>query len=299
VNNILVLGGGGMLGHKMFQTLRVSFPDVFVATRPGRILPFLDGDSSRHLHCDALQLESVRELLTKLRPSTVVNCVGIIKQRSAVDVALPTICINAVLPHFIADVLSGWGGRLVHISTDCVFSGGKGNYTEEDQTDAKDLYGKTKAIGEVSSVGTLTIRTSIIGRELDHFASLLEWFFQQRGRRVLGYRRAIFSGVSTNYLAQFVAAEIGSKRPLTGLFHMASEPISKYELLELVKRAYSMDVEIVPDDAFECDRSLNDSKLRSITQTITPNWSSLLDELINDHTPYEDWRKNNDEAPGR
>jgi dTDP-4-dehydrorhamnose reductase len=279
-----------MLGHKMFQTLRLSFPDVFVATRHGRTLPFLVNDASRLVHLDALRFDSVTEVLRTLRPSVVVNCIGVIKQRSAVHIAVPTIMINSVLPHFIAEVLSEWGGRLVHISTDCVFSGRKGNYTEDDQVDATDLYGKTKALGEISGNNALTLRTSIIGRELEHFGSLLEWFLHQSGGRISGYRRAIFSGVSTNYLSEFVASEIDSKSPLSGLLHLSSVPISKYELLNLFKQAYEMDVEIVPDEAFECDRSLDDTRLRRMTNTSRPNWSDLLAGMMRDGTPYEQWR---------
>ncbi len=218
------------------------------------------------------------------------NCIGVIKQRLEAHSPIPSIAINALLPHQLAELCSRWAGRLIHFSTDCVFSGKTGAYREDDFADASDLYGRSKFLGEVTSANSLTLRTSIIGREINHSTSLLEWFIGKNHESVRGFTRAIFSGVTTNWLAETVAHLIENHPALTGLYHVASQPISKYQLLCLLKEKYRLDVEIAADDSFHCDRSLLGDKFVNATGRACPSWPELAAQLAADPTPYDQWR---------
>jgi dTDP-4-dehydrorhamnose reductase len=239
---------------------------------------------------DVMAFESLRATLERIRPAFVVNCVGIIKQRDAAQLAVPSIAMNSLLPHLLADWTTRWGGRVIHFSTDCVFSGRRGKYTEEDASDAEDLYGKSKYLGEVTRANALTLRTSIIGRELANFQSLLEWFLSQEGKQIAGYRRAIYSGVTTNYMSKLVARIIAQKPELNGLYQVTSLPISKLELLQKLKEGYALNVEIEPVDGELCDRSMLGTRFAQATGYVTPTWDDLVAQLVSDETPYSRWR---------
>jgi dTDP-4-dehydrorhamnose reductase len=267
---ILVLGGSGMLGHKMFQVLRQRFPDTFATIKGSLSEPSISkigilqsGDIFENF--DATDFCGVQELLAKHKPNFVVNCIGIIKQRKDAKSHIPSITINSLLPHKLAEICEAWGGRVIHFSTDCVFSGRKGNYTEEDASDAEDLYGKSKYLGEVDSSNALTLRTSIIGRELATFSSLLEWFLAQQGKTVKGFTRAYYSGVTTNHLAGVVADLIENHPALSGLYQVTGHMISKFDLLCLIRDVYKLNIEVCPDDSFSCDRSISGEKFHRAT----------------------------------
>jgi dTDP-4-dehydrorhamnose reductase len=233
-----------------------------------------------------MDLRSIDVLLDKLRPGVVVNCVGIIKQRPAAKDALASITINSLLPFRLAAKLDEWGGRLVHVSTDCVFDGSRGSYSELDRPDAADLYGRTKALGEVVSPNAVTLRTSIIGRELRAHRSLLDWFLSQNGGKVSGYRNAWWSGVTTNHLAELIVTLISEYPALSGLFQVSSGRMSKNDLLKLIREAYALDIDIEPDDSVVIDRSLIGKKLEGAIGYRCPSWPSLLSQLTSDPTPY-------------
>jgi len=295
--NILVLGGTGMLGHKIFQYLHDRKQDVSCTVRGGAeetlaLAPGLFRNGNIIYRTDVLDWAALERLLILRRPGMIVNCVGVIKQREEAKAAVPSITINALLPHRLAELCRQWGGRLVHFSTDCVFSGERGNYTEEDNSDAHDLYGRTKFLGEVSASNALTLRTSIIGRELTHYQSLLEWFLGQNGRRVKGYTRAFYSGVTTNYMAELVTRIIEEFPSLSGIYHVTGVTTSKFDLLCLLRDAFGIDVEIEPDEEFFCDRSMKGSKFREATGYHCPPWNELVAQLARDITPYEEWRRN-------
>lgn len=295
--NTLILGGAGMLGHKIFQQLRERVPDTWCTVRGSAeeavaLAPGLLDHQNVIANVDAADWPALEHLLGEIRPRLTVNCVGIVKQRAEAKSATPTITINALLPHKLAELCRGWEGRLIHFSTDCVFSGQRGHYSEQDESDAHDLYGRTKFLGEVNAPNALTLRTSIIGRELAHFQSLLEWFLDQDHSQVKGYTRALYSGVTTNYLAELVA-RIRSEFPrLSGLYQVTGDTISKFELLCLLREAFHMDVEIVPDHGFLCDRSLTGARFQTVTGYHWPAWAELAAELAADPTPYPEWRKN-------
>lgn len=292
---ILVLGGEGMLGHKMYQALLARYPDTAcTVSRPltesfyRRVGLFRQGEAIGSV--DAMDLAALGSLLRKMTPAITVNCIGIVKQRDEAKDAIPSITINSLLPHKLAEFAAEWGGRVIHFSTDCVFSGRRGAYTEEDPSDAEDLYGKSKYLGEVAAGNALTLRTSIIGRELANFKSLLEWFLAQERKTVRGFRKVIYSGVTTNYMARLVGDLITDHPALSGLYQVTAPPISKYDLLCRLKEAYSLEVEIVPDEIEVSDRSMVGEKFRRATGIPAPTWGELAGQLANDPTPYDTWR---------
>jgi dTDP-4-dehydrorhamnose reductase len=292
---ILVLGGEGMLGHKMFQTLRARYPDTICTVTRSLEGPFYQKISLFRAgnvvdRVDAMDFGAMRRILTGHRPDWIINCIGVIKQREEAKSAIPSITLNSLFPHKLAEFAGEWGGRVIHFSTDCVFSGRQGNYTEDSPSDAEDLYGKTKFLGEVTEGNSLTLRTSIIGRELAHFRSLLEWFLSQEGKSVRGFRRVIYSGVTTNYLAQLVGELIADHQGLSGLYQVTSPPVSKHDLLSMIRDAYGLNIDIVPDEREVSDRSMVGEKFLGATGYSQPAWSSLIEQLVSDPTPYGNWR---------
>ena len=292
---ILVLGGEGMLGHKMYQVLRNRYPDTVctVARSLGepfykKIPLFRQGNVIDRV--DAMDFWALRRILREHCPDWMVNCVGIIKQREEAVSAIPSITLNSLLPHELAEWALEWKGRLIHVSTDCVFSGRQGNYTEDSPSDAEDLYGKSKYLGEVATENAITLRTSIIGRELDHFRSLLEWFMSQNGKTVRGFRRVIYSGVTTNYMAQLVGNLIADHPALSGLYQVTASAVSKHDLLCLIRDVYGLNIDIIPDEKEVSDRSMAGEKFRKATGYSAPEWPGLVEQLAGDPTPYEDWR---------
>ena len=292
---ILVLGGEGMLGHKMFQTLRSRFTDTSCTVARSleeslyRKIP-LYNEGNVVDRADAMDFGAMRRVLGEHRPDWIINCIGIIKQREEAKAAIPIITLNSLLPHKLAEFAGEWGGRVIHFSTDCVFSGRQGNYTEESPSDAVDLYGKSKYLGEVAVGNALTLRTSIIGRELAHFRSLLEWFLSQDGKTVRGFRRVIYSGVTTNYLAQLVGDLITDHPSLSGLYQVTSPRVSKHDLLCMIREAFDLNIEIIPDEREVSDRSMIGEKFRRATGYSRPEWPALLRQLADDPTPYGYWR---------
>jgi dTDP-4-dehydrorhamnose reductase len=292
---ILVLGGTGMLGHKMFQHLRERFPGTFTAIRGSLNDPLLCNIDLFHSgnvfdRFEATDIPALTRFLSQARPKIIVNCIGVIKQRSESTNALASILGNALLPHKLAEISSAWDGRIIHFSTDCVFSGRRGHYKEEDPSDAEDFYGRTKSLGELTEPNTLTLRTSMIGRELFSFHSLLEWFLSQNHTSVRGFKRAMYSGTTTNQLAQIVGDLIESRPKLAGLYQITGPTISKFNLLSLLREAYALDIEIIPDESFFCDRSMIGEKFSQTTGYSSPRWPDLIKEIVNDQTPYEQWR---------
>jgi len=295
---ILVLGANGMLGHKMFQVLRERFSETYGTIRGcvtdngnRQIELFQHGHIIEEL--DATDFPALEAFLRLRQPQVVVNCVGIVKQRAAAVDAIPSITVNALLPHQLVKICGEWGGRVIHISTDCVFSGNRNGgkpYVEDDPIDATDLYGRSKHLGEVTAENALTLRTSMIGRELSNYASLLEWVLSRNYSQVAGYKRALYSGVTTNHLAQVVGDLIEHHPSLNGLYHVTSHTISKYKLLHLIRDAFHLYLEITPDENFFCNRSLNGEKFQHATGYVCPSWPELVEQLAKDTTPYQLWR---------
>jgi dTDP-4-dehydrorhamnose reductase len=300
---VSVLGVTGMLGHKVFQRLRESMPEVVGlargerASEPLASIPLLSGDDVTW-GVDVGDFGEFAELLGRTKPRVLVNCVGIVKQRSEAKAAVPSITVNSLLPHWLAERMQPWGGRVIHFSTDCVFDGRKGMYTEDDAPNAEDLYGRSKALGEVATENALTLRTSIIGRELRGRRSLVEWFLAQRGGRIRGYRRVLYSGLTTIRMAQLVESLIRDHSDVSGLFHVTAEPISKFDLLALANEAFGAEVEIEPDEEVALDRSMRSDRFRERIGWTPPSWGEMIAEMAGDPTPYEEWQRFSERKTG-
>jgi dTDP-4-dehydrorhamnose reductase len=270
-----------MLGHQLLRTW-AGRHDVTVTLRQPLAayahagLFTADNSVDRVEATDRTRLTQVIE---RLRPDVVVNCIGIVKQRSEAKAAIPSIEINALLPHRLLELCQAHGARLIHLSTDCVFSGRVGNYRESDTPDPVDLYGRSKLLGEVEEAPGLTLRTSIIGLELSRFTGLVEWFLAQRGI-MHGFRRAIYTGFTTRELARVLEHVLVNSPRLHGVWQVASAPITKYDLLLRLARALDRtDVQIVADDTFACDRSLRADAFAAETGYVAPSWDVMIDEL--------------------
>ena len=287
---ILILGANGMLGHRLCQLLPERM-DVWATTRTESPAPMLGTLASDRLagHFDVLNMQKLCDLLETIRPDAVVNAVGIVKQRDEATQAVPSIQVNALFPHQLADLCVERGIRVIQISTDCVFSGFRGNYSEIDVPDPVDLYGRTKLLGELNRPGCLTLRTSIIGWQLNTFSSLLSWFAMQRHKHIKGYRKAIYSGFSTTVLAQLIGDILQTRPDLSGVYQVASEPISKFDLLVKLRDILGWnDIVIDPDDQFFCDRSLSGTRFSVATGWRPPTWEAMLQGLAAEWPAYAD-----------
>ncbi len=278
---ILILGGDGMLGHRLLRHLSARH-DVRVTLRQDAAAYAKHGLftlANAFFGIDLRDLARVVGVLAAFRPEAIVNCAGIIKQRNEAKATETSIEINSLLPHRLAALARADGTRLVHMSTDCVFSGSRGGYSEEDPSDAADIYGRSKHLGEVSGEGCITLRSSIVGLQLARKTSLLEWFLAQRGKSVTGFRRVIFSGFTTAEMARIIERVLLKPAPASGLYHVSSAPISKYDLLSRINAACGLGVRIAADDEFVCDRSLNSVRFRSEFGYEPPSWDTMIAEL--------------------
>lgn len=284
MTRILVLGAGGTLGHTMMRVLSESRQlDVWGTVRSGAVKRHFSPDIADRI-CAGVDVEnadSLVKLFGEIRPDLVINCIGLVKQLAAAGDPLVALPINAMLPHRLANLCALNNARLIHFSTDCVFSGKRGNYVESDLMDAIDLYGQSKFIGELSQPHTLTLRTSIIGHELETSQALIEWFLKQDGA-IKGYRQAIFSGLPTVVISRLVRDVILRRADLSGVYHVAAEPISKFDLLSLVAKIYGKSIEIIPDDSVRINRSLDGSRFRQQTGFTAPSWPLMI-EAMNDY----------------
>ena len=276
---VLVLGITGMLGNSVFRelSLRDGLEVTGTARSPQARRYFQDVAGAQIMTgIDVLDSDALLMVFGEARPDLVINCVGLVKQLENANDPLVALPINALLPHRLSRICKAMGCRLIHISTDCVFSGKRGSYREQDEADARDLYGMSKYLGELHDAQhAVTLRTSIIGHELNSAHGLVEWFLSQK-EGIRGYRKAIFSGLPTVELAHVIADHVMPDPSLRGLYHVSSEPINKFELLTLVKREYRKDIEILPDDELVIDRSLDSSQFRRISGYTPPVWPELI-----------------------
>ena len=275
---VLVLGATGMLGNTVLRLLSTSTDVSVVASiRSERGLasfaPELRGKILTGI--DAENHDSLIRLFATTRPEVVVNCIGLVKQLAGAADPLAALPINSMMPHRLAQLCEMVSARLVHVSTDCVFSGAKGMYREDDLADAADLYGRSKHLGEVDYPHAVTLRTSIIGHELGSAQGLLGWFLAQNSG-VKGYTRAIFSGLPTVELARVIRDFVIPRPDLHGVYHVSAAAISKFDLLSLVARVYDKTTDIEPDDRLVIDRSLDSTRFRIATGYSPPDWPELV-----------------------
>lgn len=281
VKTVLVLGASGMLGNAVLRLFSESEGfETFGSVRSTAVLSRLAEPLRARVICgiDVENADSLMSLFARVRPDVVINCIGLVKQLAEADDPLQAIPINALLPHRVARLCEVAGARFVHISTDCVFSGAKGNYREDDPCDAQDLYGRSKHLGEVGGANAVTLRTSIIGHELVGAHGLVGWFLSEQGP-VRGFTRAIFSGLPTVELARVIRDHVIPHAEMHGLYHVAAAPIDKYELLHLVAKAYGRNNEITPDDRLKIDRSLDATRFRQLTGYVAPPWPKLVQNM--------------------
>ena len=291
---VMILGVTGMLGHTLFRELnRYNNFDVYGTVRTlgefyksfspaacEKVIPAIDADN----------FDSIIKVVSDIKPDVIINCIGLIKQLPIAKEPLPSININALFPHRLALFCKASGIRMIHISTDCVFTGKTGGYKEEEPSDAMDLYGRTKYLGEVYYSHTVTLRTSIIGHELKGGYGLVEWFLAQKSK-VKGFTRAIYTGFPTVEFARIISDYVIPNVTLKGLYHISSKPVSKYDLLRLIAVKYKKDIEIDPYEEFVCDRSLNSQRFFKETGYISPSWPDLIGRMYCDFKNYKFYKK--------
>lgn len=278
---ILILGASGMLGNAVIRVLSEKTGwQVYGTVRSEGAKRHFGRDIAERLlpGVDVEQHDSLVQAFARVRPDVAVNCVGLVKQLAEADDPLRAVPINTLLPHRLARLCELAGARLVHVSTDCIFSGEKGGYRESDPSDAKDLYGRSKFLGEAAYPHAITLRTSIIGHELQGAHGLVGWFLAQQGS-CKGYTKAIFSGLPTVVLARIIRDVVIPRPDLHGVYHVAANPISKHDLLKLVAQVYGKRIEIVPDDKLVIDRSLNADRFREATGYVAPGWPELIEAM--------------------
>jgi dTDP-4-dehydrorhamnose reductase len=279
----MILGGSGLIGHKLWYNLKDRFNEVYATLHRDEAHYRSYGIfRSQNLiyNVDITNYEHLMGILHATNPEVVINCIGITKRKKEIADIAYALQVNSVFPHLLARWARDNGTRLIHFSTDCVFNGASGNYTEESPTNAEDTYGKTKALGEVRYDGTLTIRSSFIGRELEGKTELLEWFLAQSNRTIKGFHNALYSGVSTTFMARVVGDIIEKHTNLSGLYQLSSsQPISKFDLLHIAAKAFKLPVEIKADWDFVNINTLNGSKLHAILGYVPPRWEEMLDQL--------------------
>jgi dTDP-4-dehydrorhamnose reductase len=275
---ILVFGASGMIGNAFVRVLSEKANwQVFGTLRSADAKRFFAPIIASNLitGVEADNFDALVRVFARIRPDVVVNCIGLTKHHKEADDSLLAIPVNALLPHRLANLCAVGGARLVQVSTDCVFSGAKGDYAEGDVSDAKDTYGKAKYLGEVDYPHAITLRTSTIGHELQSKYGLLDWFLSQE-TRCKGYTRAVFSGLPTVVFAQIVRDVVIPNTGLAGLYHVAAKPIAKFDLLKLIARQYGKTIDIVPDESLSIDRSLNAARFRMATGYVAPEWPELI-----------------------
>jgi dTDP-4-dehydrorhamnose reductase len=281
---VLIIGATGMLGYSLFSNLtEYSELDVYGTVRniKGKERFFINYPNNIIEGIEVDNINKIENVISNLKPDVVINCIGLIKQHDISKQHTDAIAINSLLPHQLASICSRLEAKFIHFSTDCIFSGRKGGYLEDDIPDAIDLYGKSKRLGEVDYYPHLTLRTSIIGHELSSNVSLIDWFLSQENK-TKGFSKAIFSGLPTCVIAKLLAENILPKADLTGVYQLSVDPIDKYSLLTLVAEIYNKKIEVEDSTELVIDRSLNSDRLQQLIRFKVPTWESLITDMNSD-----------------
>jgi len=281
---VLILGGSGMLGHKLYQVISKKYSTFVTFRNYSEKIQNTNIFKNEEVinNVDAFQFDSIINAIEIVKPNVIVNCIGIIKQLDEAKNSKKSIYINSLFPHLLAEECEKNRTKLVHISTDCVFSGKRGNYNETDFADASDLYGRTKYLGEINYGDSLTIRTSIIGHELFSSVSLVDWFLSNKGNEVNGFERAIYTGLPTIRLSKEILRIIQNYPELNGLYQICTNPISKYDLLKIINTTYNLSIKINKDVNYSSDKSLRCDKYQKETNYFPKDWETLVEEMYND-----------------
>jgi len=289
----MILGAGGMLGHKIYMQLKNTF-EVWAMARASFETYERFGIFDRNHFIGSQNVAdeaALLALLKKLSPQVLINCIGVTTRKIGLDASGEVIRINALLPHLLVEWARSNRAQVIHFSTDCVFSGAHGPYQEDRAPDARDLYGLSKLLGELDKAPGLTIRSSIIGRELQHHTELVEWLVRQRGKTIKGFDQVYYSGVTTNYMAALVQKILLCSEPLNGLYHLAAPRISKFELLQMINQDLGLGINIERDSSKQSDKSLVGNRLfERLNNVEEPRWPSMIADLRAEHTRYEEWK---------
>ena len=288
--SILILGGSGMLGHQIIKGCINRNLDWHTIVRSDTKIIDYFGESIKDRISKISDIKNIIEIsniINTIKPNYIINCIGVVKQSFLAKNYIESISINSLLPHQLEEICFQNNSKLIHISTDCVFDGLKGNYNESDVSDATDLYGQSKYLGEIQNRSGLTVRTSIIGHEItEQTHGLVDWFLGQNDN-VNGFTKAIFSGLTTLELSNVIIDIIIPQNLPGGLYQVASEPINKFELLNIINKVYCKNLTITPKSNLKLDRSLNASNFNTLTGYNCPQWFQLIQEMHEDHIFYK------------
>ncbi len=287
---LLILGATGMIGHCLWMGLSSTHDVSVIIRRDKAELPDIPNIDSQKIFdkVDVTNFKDVETIIENVKPDVVFNCIGIVKQLELSKSYLHSIELNSLFPHRLAKVCLDNNSRMIQFSSDCVFDGEKGLYVESDIPNAVDLYGKSKALGEIDYMSNvLTLRTSFIGREIFPHGGLINWFESQKGKVVKGYSQAIYSGLPAASFINILNTYILPNRGLHGIYHLSNEPIDKYSLLILVKNVLKLNVEIIADDSFVIDRSLDSSKFKNELGCVIPQWNEIIGDLLIQNSFYD------------
>lgn len=283
---ILILGGNGMIGHKMYQIISKFNEDTWVTLRNDLSTYTFSGIYKYERVIDNINLLDFKNLLSKLneiKPDIILNSCGVTIRRGVEKIKSNSILINSALPHLLNEWVSSNNKRLIHFSTDCVFSGRKGDYLDNDIKDAYDLYGSTKSLGEIiDSNFAITLRGSMIGRELENKTELFEWFLKQSNKNIKGFSKVIYSGITTVKMAEIVLRIINYYPNLTGIYNISSKPISKFDLLKLCNEHFGINAIIEMDNSYSSNKNLISDKFFNEIGIEQPNWVGLIRQLKDD-----------------
>lgn len=292
---ILVLGGTGLIGNRLTRQLRQN-ADVYASTRTSSVeMPVLENilEPNKWIFgLDATDFQFLEAEIKRLKPDVIVNCVGVVKQQINSKNVEATILLNSVLPWRLSRFAEKYDFKLINFSTDCVFSGEIGKYKESSTPDAVDLYGRSKILGELNNAHVLTVRTSFVGREIKTFTNLFEWVQRCRSNKIVGYKQVIYSGLTTQAISEVIEKLIFDFSALTGLWHVSSEPISKYDLICLLNNSLNLKLDIESSEEIFCDRSLDSTAFASKTGLVVPNWITMVERYALEQEWYESILKN-------
>lgn len=288
---ILILGGDGMIGHKMDQVLSVQNHEIVISIREKKDLTLKSISSKSKVFFNDFLKDNILDFLVKVNPDVIINAIGVTIRRGSTKNISDTIYLNSFFSHQLSNWAVAFKKRLIHFSTDCVFSGSEGSYLEDTTPDALDYYGKTKGLGEVNSKSSLTIRSSMIGPELFNKTELFEWIINNKEKEINGFSRVMYSGVTTVYMAKLVADLIDNHKNLSGIYNVASKPISKFELLRLINDNFDLGLIINDYKTVISNKTLNASKIEKEIGLQTPSWDELIFELKKDYMNFIDLYK--------
>lgn len=276
MKKILILGISSMIGNQLFDYFIKSRVITFGTSR------YIKKKKSNIFYYDPeVNFSYIQKLIKKIKPNIIINTIGVIKHRKEINNFYRTIYINSIFPHRLAQVIIKSKIKLIHLSTDCVFSGQKGNYSETDIPDSNDLYGLSKSLGEIKYKNCLTIRTSFIGFENKNKSGFLEWILNNKNKTINGFSKAFYNGLTTLEISKKILKIINLGVPIYGLFHLSSQKISKYDLILLIIKKFKLKKEIIKDNSFYCDRTLNSKLIKKKLKLKVPGWGKMIDAMVN------------------